>query len=301
MTITPVHYANSFLNLQVFLDDVEAEAPPTPMALPEKGWAQPVLMQSPKPLTLAVNSYLLVNGGAPAKSYYGKFGSALKTAQFIQAKIKRLDGAIETLSVLYSDISYALIAPFWGKGYPEECQLALQLWDRLGFGPPDVKALCKEDGSIGLDCNGFVGGYLERRQKPAQWRRSQGSMTSSTINELMRLPGTTLNSLADFSPPESGSLIMAICDPSTGVIRDHGDTPVGHVVITQPGTAIKRGDGAIEVTVAESTGHVGVTTSTYAVLSETKLKAAGTIFRVQRGSKKGRPEEFESFKIRRLD
>jgi hypothetical protein len=55
------------------------------------------------------------------------------------------------------------------------------------------------------------------------------------------------------------------------------------------------------VTVSESTGHVGITTSVYAIKSAVKTTASGAIFRVQRGSKKGMAEEFGHFKIRRLN
>jgi hypothetical protein len=299
MAITPVQYANAFRNLRIFLDNADAPDPPTPMALEERGRTPPVLMRAPRLETLDVKSYLMVSG-APGKTYYSQFGQKLKQAIYIQAKIMRLDGSIETLSVPYADISYALIAPFWGKGYPEECQLALQLWDWLKLGPPEIKSIVAEDGSIGLDCNGFVGGYLERSANPAQWRRSQGSLTGAPINELMQRPGATLNALADLSPPEGASLLFGLCDANSGVIRDYNDSPVGHVVISEPGSARKRADGLIELTVAESTGHVGITTSTYTILSLVKLTPSGGIFKVQRGSKKGMAEEFATFKIRRL-
>jgi len=298
MAITPVQYANAFRNLRIFLDAGAADAP-TAMALDEKGRTPPVLMGSPRLETLDVNSYLMVTG-APGKDYYSKFGQKLKQALYIQAKIMRLDGSIETLSVQYADIAYALIAPFWGKGYPEECQLALQLWDRLKLGPPEIKSIVQEDGAIGLDCNGFVGGYFERSANPAQWRRSQGSLTGAPINELMQRPGATLNALTDLSPPEGASLLLGLCDANSGVIRDYNDSPVGHIAISEPGSARKRADGLIELTVAESIGHVGITTSTYAILSLAKSTPSGGIFNVQRGSKKGKAEEFVTFKIRRL-
>ena len=238
--MTPAQYASAFRKLRVFLDSEpgDDDQPPTPMALDERGRTPPSLSWRPRQETVDVKSYLLVSGGgAPAKPYYGKFGAGLKSALYIEAQIFRVDGTIETNSFQYDQIAYGLIAPFWGKGYPEECQLALQLWHRLGLGPPTVKDMVLENGSIGLDCNGFVGGYLERSRNPAQWLRTRGTMTGSPINELLRLNGAFLNSMADFAPPENRSMLIALCDQNSGIVRDYNDTPVGHVVITEPGTA----------------------------------------------------------------
>lgn len=300
--MTPAQYANAFRRLRVFLDgDPGANPPPTPLALPEPGRTPPSLMQSPRQEFLDVKSYLLVSGGgAPSKPYYGKFGPALKSAQYIEAKIFRVDGTIETRSFQYREIAYSLVTPFWGKGYPEECQLALQLWDRLGLGPPDVRAMVAENGSIGLDCNGFVGGFLERNRNPAQWLRSGGSMTGAPINELLRLNGAFLNSLADFVPATNQLMLMARCDANTGIVPDYNSTPVGHIVITEPGTAARQADGAVTITVSESTARVGIVTSVYTIRNVVKTTASGAIFSVQRGSKKGMPEEFDTFKARRL-
>ncbi len=302
--MTPAQYASAFRKLRVYLDSEpgDDDPQPTPMALNERGRTPPSLSWRPRQEIVDVKSYLLVSGGgAPSKPYFGKFGPALKTALYIEAKIFRIDGTIETNSFQYDQIAYGLIAPFWGKGYPEECQLALQLWHRLGLGPPNVKDMVLENGSIGLDCNGFVGGYLERSRNPAQWLRTRGTMTGTPINELLRMNGAFLNSMADFAPPEGRSMLMALCDQNSGIVRDYNDTPVGHIVITEPGTARRQADGTVTITVSESTGHVGITTSVYTIKSLVKTTPSGAIFQVQRGSKKGMAEEFGAFKIRRLN
>jgi hypothetical protein len=57
-----------------------------------------------------------------------------------------------------------LVDVFTGKGTPERCAQALRLAEAFGLVRPTVAALqtyC--DDYIGLDCNGFVGGYLRRR------------------------------------------------------------------------------------------------------------------------------------------
>lgn len=208
--VTPAQYASAFRKLRVYLDSElgDDDPQPTPMALNEQGRTPPSLSFRPRQEIVDVKSYLLVSGGgAPSKPYYWKLGPALKNALYIEATIFRIDGTIETNSFQYDQIAYGLIAPFWGKGYPEECQLALQLWHRLGLGPPAVKDMVLENGSIGLDCNGFVGAYLERSRNPSQWLRTRGTMTGSPINELLRLNGAFLNSMADFAPPEGRSML----------------------------------------------------------------------------------------------
>jgi hypothetical protein len=306
--MTPAQYANAFRKLQVYFDAPPGDddpLPPTPMALSENGRTPPILVRNPRIKVVDVNAYLLVTGGAPKQDYFGKFGPSLKHAAYIQARIRRIDGAIENLSVQYDEIAYALIAPFWGKGYPEECQLALQLWSRIGFGPPEISALLGKDGengAVGLDCNGFVGGFLERSRNPTRWLRKTGSMTGAPINELMRINGETLDSLDDFAPPENGLMIMGLCDPADGRIKDYAESPPGHVVITEPGSARKLANGTVQITVSESTGKVGIWTSTYIIQSVAKATTTGAVFKVHRGSKEHKDTGNVTgyFKIRRL-
>ena len=168
-------------------------------------------------------------------------------------------------SFLY-DIDYSLVTPFWGKGYPEECQFALQLWDRVRLKPPDIGKMVAEDGSIGLDCNGFVGKFLERNRNPSgDWLHSNGDATSKPINELLRLNGAFLNTMDDFAPPENGLMLMARCDANSGVVPDYNSTPVGHIVISEPGATARQPNGSVTVTVSEATSVVGITTSVYTI------------------------------------
>lgn len=53
---------------------------------------------------------------------------------------------------------------FFGKGMPECCKLALQLAAAFGLVEPTFAALQNYcDKYVGLDCNGFVGNYLNRK------------------------------------------------------------------------------------------------------------------------------------------
>ncbi len=302
--MTPAQYASAFRKLRVYLNRPgdENDFLYTPMALEERGRTPPSRLSRPQQEIVDVKSYLLVpsNGKGPSQPYYGKFGPALKKALYIEAQIARVDGTIETRSFQYNEIAYSLITPFWGKGYPEECQLALQLWDRLRLGPPDIRKMAAEDGSIGLDCNGFVGGFLERNRNPGDWVRTNGDATSKPINELLRLNGVFLNSMDDFAPPENNLMLMARCDANSGAVPDYNSTPVGHIVITEPGTTVRQPNGNVTITVSEATGVVGIATSTYTIDKVVKTTSSGAVFHVQRGSKKGIAGEFDTFKVRRL-
>ena len=328
--MTPLEYAKQFQDLPAlvrptgdysYVDDNADVTPPFSMALPEKGKKEPsVLTGQEKWVSLDVSAYRL---DTPKLGSWSRLGEALKSALYIEAKIMSPDGLSEqAYSFQYRDIAYSLIAPFWGKGYPEECQLVLQLWDRLNF-TPKFDILANQE-YVGVDCNAFVGGYLERRVigKRDQWSRSiasgtaTASLTGAKINDLMARKGTYINSFEDLSPPEPRCLLLGECDPNTGELNDHvvvdGVTAFGHIAISQPSTLTKvtpynlglagkdlnrkLPDDLMQITVVESTGGIGITDSPYLLISVQK-KIVGGVFYVWRGSQR-RPLYF---RIKRLD
>ena len=72
---------------------------------------------------------------------------------FVNVRVMRIDGIIQTDRFHPDEIKYALAAPFFGKGYPEECQIVLQLWDRYCSKQMD-RAQCLLFGEC--DANGNV-------------------------------------------------------------------------------------------------------------------------------------------------
>ena len=326
--MTPLEYAKQFQDLPAlvrptgdysYVDDNADVTPPFSMVLPEKGQKEPsVLTGQEKWVSLDVSAYRL---DTPKLGSWSRLGDALKTALYIEAKIMSPDGLSEqAYSFQYRDIAYSLIAPFWGKGYPEECQLVLQLWDRLNF-TPKFDILANQE-YVGVDCNAFVGGYLERQVvgKRDQWSRSlasgKASLTGALINDLMARKGTYVNSFEDLSPPEPRCLLLGECDPNTGELNDHvvvdGVTAYGHIAISQPSTLTKvtpynlglagkdlnrkLPDDLMQITAVESTGGLGITDSPYVLISVQK-KTVGGVFYVWRGSQR-RPLYF---RIKRLD
>ena len=318
--MTPLEYAKQFQDLPAlvrptgdysYVDDNADVTPPFSMALPEKGKKEPsVLTGQEKWVSLDVSAYRL---DTPKLGSWSRLGEGLKSALYIEAKIMSPNGLSEqAYSFQYRDIAYSLIAPFWGNGYPEECQLVLQLWDRLNF-TPKFDILANQE-YVGVDCNAFVGGYLERRVigKRDQWSRSiasgtaTASLTGAKINDLMARKGTYINSFEDLSPPEPRCLLLGECDPNTGELNDHvvvdGVTAFGHIAISQPSTLTKvtpynlglagtdlnrkLPDDLMQITVVESTGGIGVTDLPYLLISVQK-KIVGGAFYVWRGSQRG--------------
>src|SRR5689334_5843478 len=185
--MTPSEYAAKFLNLSVFLpqtsDDDGGPPPATSMYLPDPRAPKLVAGDSLDPGSwrrVKVDLYRL-NGSAQAGVLY----STLKNkVAFVNVRVMRIDGSIQTHHFRPDEISYALAAPFFGKGYPEECQVVLQLWHRYRSKQLDINSLIATAG-IGLDCNGFVGGYIDRLKNPSNWLRKSATHTGDMINGLL--------------------------------------------------------------------------------------------------------------------
>jgi hypothetical protein len=305
--MNPADYAERFLSMNVFLtttDGAPAEDPgPVSMYLPDPrrprvGPGKP--MEPGRWQRFRVDRYRLKCSG-----YADFLVQALRKEAMIGLKVMRIDGSIQTHSVTFPEISYAIAAPFCGKGYPEECQIVLQLWHRYGITKVSVNSLISQ-GLIGLDCSGFVGGYIERRASPALWRRTKSTMTGYYVGDLMGPSTGYFKSWDDFQPLGPDCLLLGMCD-SSGNVKDHDPNDAnasGHIVITQPYTLSKAGpQGPVTVFAVESTGpvgSVGLQVSPYKILSMTLDNAKKAIFRVQRGSKLGKAEEYLHFRIVRL-
>jgi len=175
----------------------------------------------------------------------------------IKIKVKRIDGTIETRSFgTYRDMMYAATTPFSGKGFPEEAQMALQLryrYQKTTFTLAQFASMH----FIGLDCNGFVGGYLRRRNDAANWFRKEPDPKtmigpSMPIRALMGPEDKYYTSMSDFKPPGLKCLLFGMCTDNGYVLDNDGAGGVGHIMITEPNTMKKDGD-QILVDVVEST------------------------------------------------
>jgi hypothetical protein len=299
--MTPSEYAAKFLNLNLFLPkprDDDDPPPATSMYLPDPKAPRLVAGDSLDPgiwRRVKVNLYRL-NGSAQAGILYSTLRNKVA---FINVRVMRIDGSIQTHRFHPDEIRYALSAPFFGKGYPEECQVVLQLWDRYCSKRLDITSLVSTAG-IGLDCSGFVGGYIDRLKAPANWQRKSETHTGDLIDSL--LGRNYLKSWDMIQPPGAQCLLFGECDANGNVMDHTADGGVGHIMITEPGTLAKiSATGPVSVDVVESTGpvgKVGLQRSKCTILSMPKPG----VFYIQRGvpSKKDTAQEFMHVRIVQL-
>jgi hypothetical protein len=196
--------------------------------------------------------------------------------------------------------------PFYGKGSPEECQVALQLAVRYEHLTVDGLQGYLDGDNIGLDCSGFVGCYLRHVVQELPWEtdaRSKEDKSSqfdanSLISSIMKLTGKVapIKELSEFEIWTQSPFILAM-STERGVILDHSEggpdqePGFGHIMITQPNTAQIAHNAApeglgflersIQVKVVESTGGKGLTESTYTITYPNDYGA----FHIHRGSK----------------
>lgn len=295
--MTPAQYASKFLRLMTFMPlPRDGSAGPTSMRLPDpkRPGVVPGLPLEPARWTpLSVSGYRLTGSGKQLTLL-----EAVRHVADLDVRVITVQGSIETCHASPADLRFAMMAPFRGKAYPEEMQIALQLWARYGLAP-DISTLINS-WLIGLDCNGFVGGYLERRDAPSRWLRHSYTKTDAMIIELIGPSSRWLRDWDEFPLHAGQSLLLALCG-ADGSVKDHvKDHPelVGHLAITEPGTlTLTNPGGPVTVDVVESTGGVGLTRSTYTVESMTRDGAGRGIFRVRRGSKIGTDKEHAWFRL----
>ena len=226
-----------------------------------------------------------------------------KVSKGTQVRIKTIGGMEVTSPVLNQHQLWSLFRfPFAGKGSPEQVQATIQLLFRFRRNKSTVEQFAggvgkqNEHNFIGLDCNGFVGNYLQRvHWKKYDWWNQNNEHDpgpDTTIKDLFLDNTNPLYSLSDFNDCHSICL-LAFCS-NEGKIYDHGDGPggAGHIMITDPGVRAYT-NNEVRITVSESTGadiggsKGGPVTSEYVVKQVTKegnkATRTGAVFSVWRG------------------
>lgn len=167
------------------------------------------------------------------------FAQAVK--EYFQAQHKKdtnfaLDVIVngETASMKsYQEISPHITAPFWGKGSPEDCQIAAQLAVLMKRTSKDnLPRYCEKH--MGLDCNGFVGNYLFHERRGNPWQRKAKDKKelgpSSSMDEFVAA-GLPVKDLALLNPANLNLFIEV--DSSFRVIPG-GKSGAGHIAISEP-------------------------------------------------------------------
>ena len=137
----------------------------------------------------------------------------------------------------YEDAVWHAVAPFWGKGSPEDCQIAAQLAVLM-------KRTTKErlarycDQYMGLDCNGFVGNYLFRVRNGNPWNvkakakdKPDDDLGPSSSMDKFAAAGHAVKDLALMNP---ANLHLFIEVDSGYRVIPGGKSGAGHIVISQP-------------------------------------------------------------------
>jgi hypothetical protein len=276
--MTPMRYAERYLHLEVPFAD--------------------------GPVTVSVDRYVTQTPTAEKDQLWNALVRALQKTPKLSLTVN--GEAVQFTSV--SQLQFHVLDPFFGKGSPEDCQIVLQLAVMLGRVPSKQALQAYADANLGLDCNGFVGNYLFHVLGGNGWRTDARESTSgpkATITQIMHnAGGFAIHSVDDMTP--SRMYVLAEVDAQGMIIAGGPTTTPGHIVITEPGRYqpsfmtmdLSKGAssaiGAPAYWGTESTGHVGLTQSWYAVMPLTRGgKPVADVFRVYRSSK----HSFLNFRI----
>jgi hypothetical protein len=180
-------------------------------------------------------------------------------------------------------------AAFSGKGSPEDVQLTLQLAVRCGVvaKAEELQAYCDKKvdayySRLGLDCNGFVGNYLQYRSDSKKWNWEAPKAQYGPDTGIKDLIGHFAGAaITDTEAMRSSRIfLLGLVDPATNQIINQYSTTggVGHIVITEP---INWGSKAvyppvppqylngryIHYSTVESTPGAGLSASIYGILN----------------------------------
>lgn len=137
----------------------------------------------------------------------------------------------------WDNLQAHLKLPFWGKGSPEDCQIAGQVAVLMKHSSRDkLPHYCSEH--MTLDCNGFVGNYLWYGRLGNSWDTQPGSKDvgpNSLITEIIFKTQPVAN-IKDI--PSAALNIFALVDKDHAyrVVPGGGSaSSAGHITISQPG------------------------------------------------------------------
>jgi hypothetical protein len=176
-------------------------------------------------------------------------------------------------------------AAFSGKGSPEDVQLTLQLAARCNVAPEGLQQYCDKKvdtyARLGLDCNGFVGNYLQYRSDKTKWDwggPKKQNLASTGVKDIVDSLGTKPITKVD-DMINSRIFVLGLVDTNTRTVINQFSSSggVAHIVITE---AINWGSKAvyppvpkqylngryIHYSTIESTPAVGLSASIYGVL-----------------------------------
>jgi hypothetical protein len=248
-------------------------------------------------------------GWRPLKVARYRLGKSTWRGQFWQEIASRLTGpTVVTIKTIADEKREFTLTPqqlgnhfqypFIGKGSPEQAQLAIQLvyrYHRATFTPEEFV----DKDFIGLDCNGFVGNYIQRVVQNIPWldaKNDEDPGPTTLIGPLLKWQGkgSQVQNLEDLHADET--YLFGFC-ASNGAIYDPGkDADFGHIMITEPGTLEQIDQGwKIGVVEATAAGNRQLRYLEYTITGVAKAQS-GTVFQVLRGS----PSDKMNVRVARL-
>lgn len=213
-------------------------------------------------------------------------------------RVKTIAGLVEDVPLTASAVWPHFRFPFVGKGSPEQAQIAIQLLYRYRRVTTPVEQFGSLD-FIGLDCNGFVGGYMQRVVEGKAWNRADinaNPSPDSQISGLIHAKGLTTPIRSPDELRAEDTYLFGMCKPDGTVIdgayaKEATATSAaapevaGHIVITEPGT-LRSAAGGHTIEICEATESYGKKLRANAVCTikrQTADEIKQSIFTIDRG------------------
>jgi hypothetical protein len=270
--MSPADFAKQYWNLQAYLFQPEPEVVPTyPLAT---GWR-----------SLRADDYRL------GSSNWGNLfwqDVAKRMGQSVTVRVKTVGGLTEDVVLTSGAAKSHFHYPFVGKGSPEQAQIAIQLTYRFHKTIFTPEQFVSKD-FVGLDCNGFVGNYIQRVVKGQGWQQANNDADPGPTTGIGGLldfqgPANQMTDIKDLRPADT--YILGFCTPDGTVLDPDKQHPTrwGHVMITEPGTLAKMPNNVL-VSVVEATASANrkLRVLLYTILSS-RRQANGTVFKILRGT-----------------
>ncbi len=281
--MTPVEFADQYLYRDVYLypQELSGKAGKPKVAYePPTGWQ-----------TVTVDNYRL--GHSPWSYPFWTQDVAPNLRKPIKVTVKDIWGVTRELDVRSAEtVRRFFHYPFVGKGSPEHVQVAIQLLYRFRQVSTPLERFGTLD-FIGLDCNGFVGNYIQRVVQEQDWlhaKTDEDPGPTSLMSDLHHRKGLTtpVTSLKELRGEETYVLVM--CDASGRIADPSKDNPTsfGHIMITEPDTLEEQGEGlGVLVVEATASGQRKLRYVPYVIKSEKRVVAGVTVFTVDRNRGEG--------------
>lgn len=275
--MTPLEFAQRYFALDTFifeqsLNDNDTASPPA--YVPPQGWNQ-----------LRVDNYRL--GASPWDEKFWTENIAAHFREPVTVRIKTIWGdEVDHTFATAAAARRHFHPPFVGKGTPEQAQIAIQLVYRFRPVSTTLEQFAARN-FIGLDCNGFIGNYVQRVVQEQDWisaENDQDPGPTTLIGDLLHGQGDMVTNMDQIEP--AGTYLLGWCR-ADGSIRDPSHdhpTDFGHIMITEPDTLRSTRIGrSIGVTEATAAGDSKLRSLNYVLRDSVTRSQHGTVFRVQRG------------------